>query len=280
MARIRTIKPEFFRHEALQDLEIENPGMHVMLVFAGLWGHCDSKGRFEWRPRQLKLDILPFLSFDMAETLDLLKRARLVNHYVVDGKEYGEVPNFEKHQRITGKEASDGEKYPANTWETTGKQQGNTRDKPVAQEGEKEGKGKGREREREEDARASPGNTDKGDICKALKSAGITDINQSNPVFLKMIEAGASVDEFRQAAFKAAKSGKLSFNYVVATVKNQREDAARLVLHQGPLPTSPPPKSSVAQEREAVSYALTGRKPKDESTSSERVIDGEASRVA
>ena len=44
MARIRTIKPEFFRHESLQDLEIANPGMYPMMVFEALWGHCDSKG--------------------------------------------------------------------------------------------------------------------------------------------------------------------------------------------------------------------------------------------
>ena len=77
MARIRTIKPEFFRHELLQDLAAEH-GAEIMLVFAGLWGHCDSEGRFEWRPRQLKLDILPFLDFSMAEILDLLETAGLV----------------------------------------------------------------------------------------------------------------------------------------------------------------------------------------------------------
>jgi hypothetical protein len=60
MARIRTVKPDFFRHEALQDLELANPGMYPMMVFQALWGHCDSKGRFEWKPRMLKLDILRF----------------------------------------------------------------------------------------------------------------------------------------------------------------------------------------------------------------------------
>lgn len=45
MARIRTIKPEFFRHEGLQDLEQANPGAYAMLVFAALWGHCDKHGR-------------------------------------------------------------------------------------------------------------------------------------------------------------------------------------------------------------------------------------------
>ena len=75
MARIRSVKPEFFRHEGLQDLEVAHPGKYPMLVFEGLWCHCDSKGRFEWRPRQLKLDILPFLPFDMTATLAILEES-------------------------------------------------------------------------------------------------------------------------------------------------------------------------------------------------------------
>lgn len=144
MARIRTIKPEFFRHEALQDLEIDNPGKYPMMVFEGIWGHCDNKGRFEWKPRQLKLDILPFLPFDMADTLSILEGAKMVRRYTVDGKTYGEIPTFEKHQRISGKELTEGEKFPPNpdcNREATGKQQGSNGDEQESQEG------KGREEE-------------------------------------------------------------------------------------------------------------------------------------
>ena len=145
MARIRSIKPEFFRHETLQDLEIENPGKYPMLVFAGLWGHCDSRGRFEWRPRQLKLDILPFLQFDMGEVLALLERAGMVKHYSCDGKDYGEIKSFEKHQRLSGKEAGCGEKYPSPISESTGKQRGSNGEIPESQEEEGKRKGRGRE---------------------------------------------------------------------------------------------------------------------------------------
>lgn len=113
MARIRTVKPGFFRHEGLQDLEAANPGRHVMLVFAGLWGHCDKAGRFLWQPRQLKLDILPFLNFDMAGTMALLEEAGFVTRYEVAGKQYGTVPTFLEHQRISGKEATEPETHPA-----------------------------------------------------------------------------------------------------------------------------------------------------------------------
>lgn len=156
MARIRTIKPEFFRHEGLQDLERDNPGSYVMLAFAGLWTLCDKAGRFEWKPRTIKLDVLPFLDFDMGTTLTLLERFSYVRRYEVDGKLYGVIPSFEEHQRINGKEAQEPARHPEpvefiephaerSNGEATGKQlrsqegKGREREK----EGEKEGKGNG-----------------------------------------------------------------------------------------------------------------------------------------
>lgn len=152
MARIRTIKPEFFRHEGLQDLEAENPGLYCMLVFAGLWGHCDSQGVFEFRPRQLKLDILPFLDFDMSATLDCLVDAGFIQTFDHDGKRYGVIKSFADHQRLSGKESGEaGVKHPAPTeeidiltrkhrgsnGEAPGKQRGSGRERPESQEKER-----------------------------------------------------------------------------------------------------------------------------------------------
>ncbi|MBS1723116.1 MAG: hypothetical protein JSS66_09215 [Armatimonadetes bacterium] len=121
MPRIRTVKPELFRHEGLQDLELANPGCHCMLVFVGLWGHCDAQGVFEFRPRQLKLDILPYLPFDMATALQHLVEAGFILVYASGGKEYGYIPGFLKHQRLSGKEAGpDGVKHPAFTGTESG----------------------------------------------------------------------------------------------------------------------------------------------------------------
>lgn len=149
MARIRTIKPEFFRHEQLQDLEEDNPGAHVMLVFAALWGHCDKEGRFLWKPRSLKLDILPFLDFDLTASLLLLREAGLIRQYENEGVQYGEVPTFKDHQRVSGKEAQEPAKYPApngyfsdnspgSDGEATGKQQRRQEGKGREQEGKGE----------------------------------------------------------------------------------------------------------------------------------------------
>ena len=118
MARIRTVKPEFFRHEGLQDLEIANPGKYPMMVFSGLWVIADREGRFEWRPRRMKLDVLPFLDFDMEETLCLLEQIGLIQRYVHNGEMFGAVTSWERHQ-IVGRDeppsdipAPDGSKTP------------------------------------------------------------------------------------------------------------------------------------------------------------------------
>ena len=143
MARIRTVKPEFFRHEELQDLEAANVGKYPMMVFAGLWGHCDKNGVFAYKPRSLKLDILPFLPFDMTETLEILEAAGFVEVFEVEGEKYGHIRSFPEHQRITGKEAEQSGRHPEPIGETTGKHLGNSGEKPDAQERKgKEGKGK------------------------------------------------------------------------------------------------------------------------------------------
>lgn len=158
MARIRTIKPEFFQHEALQDLEKLHAPLKPMLVFASLWGHCDKNGVFQWKPRALKLHILPFLEFDLEESLALLERAGQLESFEHEGKRYGYVATFREHQRITGKEHDAPSKYPA----PPVNQRGNTRvtnthtpgEIPEKQPGALEGKG--REGGREGKGREEP----------------------------------------------------------------------------------------------------------------------------
>lgn len=76
-----------------------------------------------------------------------------------------------------------------------------------------------------------------GLCCKAMIQQGIKSTNQHNPTFLALIDAGASEQEFAEAARTAVSKGNRSFNYVIGIVRKQREDAAKLILHRGPLPT-------------------------------------------
>lgn len=103
MGRIRTIKPEFFLHEGLFDLELET-GLPIRVSFAGLWTVCDREGRFKWRPRQLKTQILPYDELEFSRVLDALMTRAFIVKYTVDGVDYGYVPGFLDHQVINNRE--------------------------------------------------------------------------------------------------------------------------------------------------------------------------------
>ena len=104
MGRIRTIKPEFFTHEELFDLE-EKEGLPVRLAFIGLWTICDREGRFKWRPRSIKAQILPYDNVDFSRVLDALATRGFVVRYASSGVEYGYVPGFSRHQVVNFKES-------------------------------------------------------------------------------------------------------------------------------------------------------------------------------
>lgn len=113
MPRIRTYKPGFLRHELFQSLEEEHGKQKPMLVFLGLISQADKFGRFEWRPKTLKLDILPFLKFDLEKTLLILVESGFVTRYEVGGKHYGQIENFSVHQRVSGKELQEPSRIPS-----------------------------------------------------------------------------------------------------------------------------------------------------------------------
>jgi hypothetical protein len=104
MGRIRTIKPEFFTHYELYEAEIES-GLPIRLAFAGLWTVSDREGRFEWRPKKLKLSCLPYDDVDFELVLNSLEKNKFVIGYVADGKKYGYIPSWTKHQVVNLREA-------------------------------------------------------------------------------------------------------------------------------------------------------------------------------
>lgn len=97
MARKRFISPEFFQHEALYDLE-RSTGLPIRVAFAGLWTQSDRRGIFAWRPRVLKLAILPYDEVDFERVLDALYREGFIEAYTVDGKPYGIILSFARWQ--------------------------------------------------------------------------------------------------------------------------------------------------------------------------------------
>jgi len=103
MARIRTIKPEFFRSHKLYEAEQES-GLPLRLAFAGLWTAADREGRFPWKPEELKLDAMPFDQVDFSRVLHALTTRHYIVHYASDSREYGWIPSWNKHQVINNRE--------------------------------------------------------------------------------------------------------------------------------------------------------------------------------
>ena len=103
MSRIRTVKPELFRHPALFEAE-EKYQLPLRIAFIGLFTCCDRQGRFLWQPRRLKVDILPYDNADISEVLKVLLENGFIKAYEVRGIVYGCIPTWQKHQYFNNKE--------------------------------------------------------------------------------------------------------------------------------------------------------------------------------
>jgi len=103
MGRIRTIKPEFFKHSGLFDAERET-GLPLRVAYAGIWTCCDREGRFKWRPRELKLDVLPYDDCDFSRVLDVLHARGFLIKYTSGTEHFGAILSWKGHQFINNKE--------------------------------------------------------------------------------------------------------------------------------------------------------------------------------
>lgn len=105
MARIRTIKPEFFT-----SLTLSTVSRDARLTFIGLWTYCDDDGRGRDESRLIKAAVWPL---DDKVTVDVVERhlveladAGLVQRYAVSGQRCVVVRNWKEHQKIDRPKAS------------------------------------------------------------------------------------------------------------------------------------------------------------------------------
>jgi hypothetical protein len=104
MARIRTIKPEFFKDFDLYKAEKDSK-LPLRVAYAGLWTASDKEGRFKWKPEELKLDCLPYDPIDdFSRVLDALWSRGFIEKYTHEGKTYGFIPSWTDHQHINNRE--------------------------------------------------------------------------------------------------------------------------------------------------------------------------------
>jgi hypothetical protein len=103
MARIRTIKPEFFTSDDICALSAL-----ARLLYVGLWCEADRAGRLVWMPRVFKRRYLPDDACDIDRLANELLKRGLVELY---GMGLAYIPTFSRHQLVNPREASS--KLPA-----------------------------------------------------------------------------------------------------------------------------------------------------------------------
>jgi hypothetical protein len=100
VARQRIIRPEFFSDERLAACP-----PHARLLFAGLWGLADKRGRLRDQPPVIHGAVFPFEpALEVEALLVLLQDAGSILRYTVDGKNFIQVKNFERFQKPHPKE--------------------------------------------------------------------------------------------------------------------------------------------------------------------------------
>jgi hypothetical protein len=98
MARIRTVKPEFWTSEQVSECSVA-----ARLLFIGLWNFCDDGGRMPFSPRTIKMRIFPgddVATDAVTALLEELAVNRLIEIYAVDGKKYFEITGWHEDQKI------------------------------------------------------------------------------------------------------------------------------------------------------------------------------------
>jgi len=98
MARIRTIKPDFWTDEDIALLDSD-----TKLLAIGLLNHSDDEGYFKAHEALVKAAVFPFSdnSLNIHGMLKRLENARYLTLFSgTDGKQYGHIRNFNVHQKV------------------------------------------------------------------------------------------------------------------------------------------------------------------------------------
>lgn len=95
MARIRTIKPDFWTDEKLVECST-----NARLFFIGLLNFSDDYGNLQRSAKKLKLQIFPADSFDCEPLIQELMQQGLLVEYRNQENTYLHIKGFDKHQKV------------------------------------------------------------------------------------------------------------------------------------------------------------------------------------
>jgi hypothetical protein len=227
VARIRTIKPEFFTSEDIVSLT-----PLARLFYVSLWCEADREGRLEWKPRTLKMRYLPADDCDIEALGSELVSTGLIVLYEFDGRTYAHIPGFTRHQVINNREQESAIPSPPHA-------KGSTRaDASVTREsGRKEGKeGKGKEDASNDDAGfIAPDaaaieikTTRIGRLCKRIRQdAKLMGVNPHDPMLIALLDAGYGDDEIFEVCREAVEKQR-PWAWAHKVIQSRRDEATKV----------------------------------------------------
>jgi hypothetical protein len=96
MARIRTIKPEFWVDDQIVELDFT-----TRLLFIGLWNFVDDEGYIEFKPKRIKMQVFPADDLDVSEILRNLLEASRIELFDSEQGQLLKITNWDRHQKIS-----------------------------------------------------------------------------------------------------------------------------------------------------------------------------------
>lgn len=186
MARIRSIKPEFWTSEQVMDCKPV-----TRLLFIGLWNFADDEGRLPFSPRTIKAQVLPGDDVSPDDVRDMvleLSRIKLVMLYAVEGRDYLQITGW-SHQKIDKPQKP---KYPAPFADESGPIEDNSPNPPRTLAPDRIGEDrKGEEKNNRTVAKATRPDDQFEEFWKTFpKREGSNPKNPSRKLFQRAVKSG------------------------------------------------------------------------------------------
>lgn len=152
MARIRTIKPEFWQDERLATLPRD-----TRMLFIGLWNLADDHGRLRGHPSFIQGQVFPYdHDIDIPNSLEQLELAGRIVQYRRDGQRFIWIRKFSEHQKMDKRTDSKLPEPTAQETECPAEKLAEPAEKGALEWKGREGKGKEQGKEPEAAADAAP----------------------------------------------------------------------------------------------------------------------------
>lgn len=281
MARIRSVKPEYWTSEQVMDCS-----MIARLAFIGMWNFCDDAGIHPASAKTLKAEVFPadeILISEVQLLVDELINVGLIFEYEVAGKTYWQVtgwyhqkiekPNFKHPKPLNPEEVDD---QSASGRRTVGDQS-----TPERRGEEKESNGVDTSLSsgaRESENNAPP--TRKGLVCGLLRKAGMSDAAPhylTDEVWASILakRTDEEIVEVAKAKMAAMPNQRIGLKYIAPALLDDP-----IPINARASPERPGRRQTLTETRAETLAALTGRNRNHErQNSNERDITGESSLV-